>query len=99
MVSVMTRWRSSFVSSDTSPVEPMIRRAPVPFRARESEAFLAGKPVSLEIMRQAGDIAASEAQPRTSLLRASREYRLEVLPVLVRQGLERAAAQAQARAV
>lgn len=73
--------------------------APVPFRARESEAFLAGKPVSLDIMRQAGDIAAREAQPRTSLLRASREYRLEVLPVLVRQGLERAVAQAQARSI
>lgn len=71
--------------------------APVPFRARESEAFLIGKPVSLDVMRQAGEIAAGEAQPRTSLLRASKEYRLEVLPVLVRQGLERAATQAQMR--
>lgn len=71
--------------------------APVPFRAKESEAFLIGKPVSPDIMRQAGEVAAGEAQPRTSLLRASREYRLQVLPVLVRQGLERAVAQAQSR--
>ena len=71
--------------------------APVPFRARECEAFLVGKPVSADTMRQAGEIAAGEAHPRTSLLRASKEYRLEVLPVLVRHGLERAVAQAQMR--
>jgi CO/xanthine dehydrogenase FAD-binding subunit len=71
--------------------------APVPYRAKDTEAFLARKPVSPDTLRQAGEIAASEAQPRTSLLRASREYRLEVLPVLVRQGLERAVAQAQMR--
>lgn len=73
--------------------------SPVPFRARETEAFLIGKPASLDTMRQAGEVAAGEAQPRTSLLRASREYRLEVLPVLVRQGLERAVTQAQGRDV
>jgi carbon-monoxide dehydrogenase medium subunit len=71
--------------------------APVPFRARETEAYLVGKPTALDTMRQAGEIAASEAQPRTSVLRASKEYRLEVLPVLVRKGLERAVAQAQMR--
>jgi CO/xanthine dehydrogenase FAD-binding subunit len=71
--------------------------APVPFRAGESESFLAGKPVSADMIQQAGQIAAHEAQPRTSLLRASREYRLEVLPVLVREGLERAVEQAQRR--
>ena len=69
--------------------------APVPFRARETEAFLAGRSANEETFHRAGDIAAQEAQPRTSLLRASREYRLEVLPVLVRNGLARAAAQAQ----
>lgn len=71
--------------------------APVPFRASETEAFLVGKPVSADMIQQAGHIAAGEAQPRTSLLRASREYRLEVLPVLVREGLERAVSQAQMR--
>lgn len=69
--------------------------APVPFRARETEAFLSGSPVTEDTVVQAGDIAAHEARPRTSLLRASREYRIEVLKVLVRQGLERAVEQAQ----
>jgi carbon-monoxide dehydrogenase medium subunit len=70
--------------------------APVPFRAREAEAFLAGSPATGETFIQAGDIAAREAKPRTSLLRASKEYRAQVLKVLVRQGLERAVEQAQA---
>jgi carbon-monoxide dehydrogenase medium subunit len=66
----------------------------VPFRARETEAFLAGKSATEETFAQAGEIAAGEAHPRSSLLRASREYRTEVLKVLVRQGLARAVAQA-----
>ncbi len=69
--------------------------APVPFRARQAEAFLAGRPADDESFVQAAEIAAGEAQPRTSLLRASREYRVEVLKVLVRQGLARAVAQAR----
>jgi CO/xanthine dehydrogenase FAD-binding subunit len=71
--------------------------APVPFRARQTEAFLAGRPVDEETFVRAAEIAAGEAQPRTSLLRASKEYRVEVLKVLVRQGLARAVAQAQER--
>ena len=70
--------------------------APVPFRAQQTEAFLAGKPADEETYRQAAEIAANEAQPRTSLLRASREYRIEVIKVLVRQALVRAVEQAQA---
>ena len=72
--------------------------APVPFRARETEAFLAGKPATEETFVQAAQIAAAEAKPRTSVLRASKEYRTRVLQVLVRQGLGRAVDQAQARA-
>jgi CO/xanthine dehydrogenase FAD-binding subunit len=71
--------------------------APIPFRARETEAFLAGSPATEATFVQAGEIAAREAKPRTSLLRASKEYRVQVLKVLVRQGLERAAEQAQER--
>ncbi|MFN2242896.1 MAG: FAD binding domain-containing protein [Anaerolineae bacterium] len=71
--------------------------APVPFRAHETEAFLVGKPVSEETFAQAAQIAAGEAKPRTSLLRASKEYRTRVLQVLVRQGLARAVEQARAR--
>lgn len=71
--------------------------ASVPFRAVRSEALLAGRPANQETYALAAETAASEAQPRSSLLRASREYRLEVLKVLVRQGLARAVAQASER--
>jgi CO/xanthine dehydrogenase FAD-binding subunit len=71
--------------------------APVPFRARQAEAFVTGKPAEEEVFVQAAEIAAGEAQPRSSLLRASKEYRIEVLKVLVRQGLARAVAQARER--
>ena len=71
--------------------------APVPFRARQAEAYLAGRPATEETFHQAGEIAAGEAQPRTSLLRASREYRVEVLKVLVREALARAAQEAGER--
>jgi CO/xanthine dehydrogenase FAD-binding subunit len=70
--------------------------APVPFRARETEAFLAGRPATDDVFVQAGEIAASEAKPRTSVLRASKEYRTQVLQVLVRKGLARAIEQARA---
>lgn len=71
--------------------------APVPFRARQTEAFLQGKPASEEVFVQAGEITSGEAKPRSSLLRASKEYRVEVLKVLVRQGLSRAAEEARSR--
>jgi len=71
--------------------------APVPFRAHRAEAFLAGRPAGEQDFAEAAEIASRECQPRSSILRASREYRIEVLKVLVRQGLARAAAQAQDR--
>jgi len=71
--------------------------APVPFRARDTEAFLGGRRASQETFVHAAEIAAAEARPRTSLLRASKEYRIEVLKVFVRRGLARAVAQAQER--
>ena len=69
--------------------------APVPFRARETEAFLQGRETSPEVFAEAAQVAAGEAKPRTSLLRASKEYRVEVLQVLVKQGLARAVEQAR----
>lgn len=69
--------------------------APVPFRARETEAFLQGREASPEVFAEAAQVAAGEAKPRTSLLRASKEYRVEVLQVLVKQGLARAVEQAR----
>ncbi|MFQ5812363.1 MAG: FAD binding domain-containing protein [Anaerolineae bacterium] len=64
--------------------------APVPFRASQAEESLRGAPISLEAMARAGEIAMQESHPRSSLLRASQEYREEVIKVLVRRGLERA---------
>jgi len=64
--------------------------APVPFRASQAEESLRGASVSLEAMARAGEIAMQESHPRSSLLRASKEYREEIIKVLVRRGLERA---------
>jgi len=72
--------------------------APVPFRARQTEAFLNGKTADANTFVQAAEVAAAEAKPRTSLLRASKEYRIRVLQVLIRRGLTRATDQARARA-
>jgi carbon-monoxide dehydrogenase medium subunit len=71
--------------------------APVPFRARETEAFLVGRPATEKTFARASETVIREAQPRSSLLRASREYRIEVIQVLVRQGLARAVEQARTR--
>ena len=69
--------------------------APVPFRASDAEESLRGAPISLETMAKAGEMAMRESQPCSSLLRASKEYREEVIKVLVRRGLERSVQRAQ----
>lgn len=69
--------------------------APIPFRAREAEAMLAGVPLNEEAIRSAAEIAMEEAHPRTSLIRASKEYRKDMVAVLVRRALERAVKQAR----
>jgi len=69
--------------------------APRPFRAREAEAFLAGQALTVEVFKQAGDIAREESNPRSSLMRASREYRLAVVPALVSDALAVAAGRAR----
>lgn len=64
--------------------------APVPFRAEQAEEALKGQPVSEESIARAVDVAVRESNPRTSLLRASKEYRRELIAVLTRRALERA---------
>lgn len=61
-----------------------------PFRAKVCEAFLAGQLPSQEIFAEAGRLAQGEADPRSNPLRASREYRLAIIPVVVRRALETA---------
>lgn len=67
---------------------------PGPVRATEAEAILTGADVSLGNIENAAAAARAQANPRSSALRGSREYRLEVLPVLVRRALEAAVVRA-----
>ena len=59
---------------------------PTPLRARAAEAYLQGRPPIAEHIIEAGKLAAKESNPRTSA-RASREYRLAVIPVLVERAI------------
>ena len=64
--------------------------APRPKRMRQAEGFLRGRVPTAETLVEAGHIAAGEARPRTSVMRASAEYRLEIVPVLVTEALHAA---------
>ncbi len=64
--------------------------APTPFRARKAEEALRGAAVEAQAIAAALELAAQEAQPRTSLLRGSEEYRREMVKVLLRRSIERA---------
>ena len=59
---------------------------PTPIRASSAETYLTGRPASPENMSQAGKLAADGSKPRTSS-RATREYRLSVIPVLVERSI------------
>jgi len=63
-----------------------------PFRAREAEDFLKGKPPTPETFERAGEIASEEVNPRDSRLRGSRIYRKGLSAVLVKRGLGEALA-------
>jgi carbon-monoxide dehydrogenase medium subunit len=64
--------------------------APTPFRAAAAEGALAGQPVTPETIAEAARLAARDAQPRDSLLRGGKEYRTDMVAVLVRRALTRA---------
>jgi carbon-monoxide dehydrogenase medium subunit len=89
---------------DFNPELPEVRKAviglgpaaPHPLRAREAEEYLQGRPFSPDTIREAGLRVQAEAQPRSSLMRASREYRLEIIPEMIGRALQEAAAQARA---
>ena len=69
--------------------------APRPFRARGAEDFLGGQPPTPEVFAQAATIAREESNPRSSRMRASREYRLAVVPSLVSGAMAIAAERAK----
>jgi carbon-monoxide dehydrogenase medium subunit len=68
--------------------------APRPYRARRAEAFLEGQPPSAQPFAQAAQLVQEEADPRDSIKRASRAYRLAIIPPLVEAALNRAAERA-----
>lgn len=70
--------------------------APTPIRAPEAEESLKGKRISDETLAEAGRLAAQAAKP-ISDVRASAEYRREMVGVLTRRTLKRAAEIAQSR--
>ncbi len=68
--------------------------APTPIRAAKTEALIAGKKLTDDLIREAAELAATECSP-ISDQRASREYRLEMVRVWTRHTLEEALKRAQ----
>ncbi len=58
--------------------------APTPFRALEAEKYLTGKPVTEEVLTEAGRIAGGESRVRDSI-RGVAWYRREMVAVLVKR--------------
>ncbi|MCL4830585.1 MAG: FAD binding domain-containing protein [Caldilinea sp.] len=70
---------------------------PIPFRATESETILLGAPALDETVLEPAIAAAQrQAELRTSKHRASKEYRHEMIAVLLRRVLPKAVTRAQA---
>ena len=69
--------------------------SPCPFRAREAETFLIGQPPTEETFAQAAHVAQRESNPRSSIMRASRKYRLAIIPSLISDALAAAAERAR----
>ncbi len=67
--------------------------APTVIRAAKAEAYLEGRPITLEAMEEAGRLAATEAKP-ISDFRASAGYRRDLIAVLAKRALESAHARA-----
>ena len=61
--------------------------APTPLRLPKTEALLAGRPITLTLTEEAATLAASEVSPIDDV-RASKQYRLDIVQVLVRRSLE-----------
>jgi len=68
--------------------------APVPLRARQAEALLAGQVLTDELWREVGATAAREAEPIDDQ-RASAEYRRHLVDVLTRRALRGVLARAK----
>jgi len=62
--------------------------APVPLRAVEAEAFLAGKPATDAVIAEAAEIAVTEAKPIDDF-RASADYRRQIIRTFAKRVLTR----------
>jgi carbon-monoxide dehydrogenase medium subunit len=60
-----------------------------PIKARQTEAFLAGKKLDESVVQQAAELAASESQPMDDI-RGSAEYKRDLVRVLTTRALTRA---------
>jgi len=69
--------------------------APTPFRARQAEAFLVGKPAQLDVLEKAACLVQQASKPRDSAARASRDYRLALIPTTMKKSLQTAVQRAQ----
>ena len=60
--------------------------APTPLRASEAEESLVGKEINEDSATAAGEIASREASPITDI-RATKEYRTEMIRVLTKRAI------------
>lgn len=68
--------------------------APYPCRALRAESYLAGRPPVADTFARAAQLVQDESNPRDSITRATRSYRLAVIPPLIEAALETAAQRA-----
>jgi carbon-monoxide dehydrogenase medium subunit len=68
--------------------------APAPMRAKQAEEVLRGKKITDALLKEAGEIASTEAEP-ISDIQASEEYRRELVKVLVKRVGKEALAKAE----
>ena len=61
--------------------------ATTPMRCKAAEEILAGSPIGEEVIRKAAAEAEKAANPRTSLIRGTSEYRKAMVAVLVERGI------------
>ena len=61
--------------------------ATTPFRCKTAEEILLGSPIGEAVIRKAAEEAAKAANPRTSLIRGTSEYRKAMVAVLVERGI------------
>ncbi|MDZ7843653.1 MAG: FAD binding domain-containing protein [Anaerolineales bacterium] len=70
---------------------------PKPFRGYETEGFIRGKALDDNFFSEASRILGEEVSLRTSAHRATKEYRHQLLPVLLKQVLETAVSRSMNR--